>query len=783
MSRRHNIFNGTRGDDVLSGGEGNDRLFGGAGNDVLSGGEGNDRLFGGSGNDVLNGGEGNDRLFGGFGNDVLNGGEGNDRLFGGSGNDVLNGGEGNDRLYGGAGDDVLNGGEGNDRLYGGSGSDLLQGGDGNDILKYSDDGDWGNGYGALNVGSPTDAGTREFVGIGGKNRSEDVFNGGGGHDTLVMTSGDDALFLDDGFSRSPTGGPRISGIEHINAGAGNDVVDLTSNRFAYGDVIVNGGSGDDVIWTSSGNDRLYGGSGDDMLTGGGGDDVIRGGHGDDIGVYSMQNNLGGHDVYDGGAGNDVLGLKLTYGENADAGVHADIQAFQQFLADNGNAGSHNGPAYQFTSMGLDARNWEGLRVDLVNTGPAAADDAAATDEDTAINIDVLGNDRDSDHLDVMSVTSVGTAGLLGTATINLDNTIAYDPGSAFNYLAVGDTAIETFTYTVSDLAGATATATATLSVTGVNDGPVAAADSASTGENDTVAIDVLANDTDPDSGDTLTLQAASITGGLGTISIAGGQVIYDPGAAYGYLATGDTATVEIAYSISDQQGAPAYGAVTVTVVGTDDDIIYGTAGDDVLNGGPGADRMYGLGGNDTLNGGAGNDFLDGGSGADVMEGGFGDDTFVVDDVGDSIIEWWNGGAGGTDTVQSWIDYTLGANLENLELLDGSVFFSEDINGTGNSLSNIITGNGGNNILTGGAGDDLFVFSDGGGNDTINDFTAGAGTDDAIDMAGVTALNSFADVQAAASQVGADVLIDMGGGDSVSLIGVDLADFHQDDFLF
>ncbi len=81
--------------------------------------------------------------------------------------------------------------------------------------------------------------------------------------------------------------------------------------------------------------------------------------------------------------------------------------------------------------------------------------------------------------------------------------------------------------------------------------------------------------------------------------------------------------------------------------------------------------------------------------------------------------------------------------------------------------------------TRGDGDDLLVFSDGGAADTIRDFTAG----DVIDLTGETSINSFADVQAAASQVGADVLIDMGAGDSVTLLGVDLTDLHQDDFLF
>src|SRR5262249_24536432 len=81
-----------------------------------------------------------------------------------------------------------------------------------------------------------------------------------------------------------------------------------------------------------------------------------------------------------------------------------------------------------------------------------------------------------------------------------------------------------------------------------------------------------------------------------------------------------------------------------------------------------------------IDGGAGNDLIDGGAGADAMTGGLGQDAYYVDNAGDQVIESANAG---TDAVLAWIDYTLGANVENL-FLQGTV-----INGTGNALDNLI----------------------------------------------------------------------------------------------
>ncbi len=83
-----------------------------------------------------------------------------------------------------------------------------------------------------------------------------------------------------------------------------------------------------------------------------------------------------------------------------------------------------------------------------------------------------------------------------------------------------------------------------------------------------------------------------------------------------------------------------------------------------------------------------------------MAAGQGDDTYVVDNAGDVVTE---GANQGTDTVEAWLDWTLGANLEQLRLMG-----TADLAGTGNALNNALFGNAGNNVLNGGAGADTMT---------------------------------------------------------------------------
>jgi Ca2+-binding RTX toxin-like protein len=105
--------------------------------------------------------------------------------------------------------------------------------------------------------------------------------------------------------------------------------------------------------------------------------------------------------------------------------------------------------------------------------------------------------------------------------------------------------------------------------------------------------------------------------------------------------------------------------------------------------------------------------LDGEAGV-TMQGGTDGDTYIVETAADSVSE---AGGSGTDTVASYIDYTLGTGLERLVLLGDAV------SGTGNTASNILTGNAANNVLNGAAGADMLIG--GAGSDTL---TGGAGAD-------------------------------------------------------
>ncbi|WP_281278037.1 calcium-binding protein [Novosphingobium umbonatum] len=173
---------------------------------------------------------------------------------------------------------------------------------------------------------------------------------------------------------------------------------------------------------------------------------------------------------------------------------------------------------------------------------------------------------------------------------------------------------------------------------------------------------------------------------------------------------GFVVTYEIAAEVYSKTFTPEGGPIL------DGAVIIGTDGADTISQTKStAGLPLATSKSDMLSTGAGNDRLDGGQGADFMQGGSGNDTYIVDNAGDIAMEKIGEG---TDLVMSSVNFSLGANVENLTLTGTS-----SINGSGNSLDNVITGNSANNVLSGGDGNDS--LNGGAGNDTL---IGGAGND-------------------------------------------------------
>jgi hypothetical protein len=176
------------------------------------------------------------------------------------------------------------------------GADVVNAMSGNDIINlHAYNSIWTSGYVAKNVGNIDSIGTGQVISLEGMNRFSDVIDGGDDIDVLNLTDGNDAFFIDDVYSDhhsslvlSPTtqginSTARIVNLEVINAGAGNDIVDLTSANFVLTTgVTINGEAGNDVLWGSNGDDIINGGDGDDVIFGGAGNDTLTGGAGSDI---------------------------------------------------------------------------------------------------------------------------------------------------------------------------------------------------------------------------------------------------------------------------------------------------------------------------------------------------------------------------------------------------------------------------------------------------------------------------------------------------------------------
>ncbi len=206
-------------------------------------------------------------------------------------------------------------------------------------------------------------------------------------------------------------------------------------------------------------------------------------------------------------------------------------------------------------------------TDEANINPVAVDDTGTADENETLTLNVLSNDTDADN-DSLFITDVNIETGLGAVAHDGRN-ITFNPGSAYDYLAEGETASVEVSYEVSDGAGGTDTATLTVTVTGSNDGPVAAADSFSGSEDSVITGNVLGNDSDVD-GDSLSVVAETITTAQGgTVDIAAdGSFSYSPAADF-------SGTDSFSYTLSDGTVVDT-GSVTLEVSAVNDGPVAGS---------------------------------------------------------------------------------------------------------------------------------------------------------------------------------------------------------------
>lgn len=257
-----------------------------------------------------------------------------------------------------------------------------------------------------------------------------------------------------------------------------------------------------------------------------------------------------------------------------------------------SVGDSEDVSYTFTvtdDFGATATSTITVTVTGENDGPTAEDFADATTEDDALNGNLLAdsNAQDVDENDVLTITSFQTSSsgivalngaersaLLDSGallTVNPDGTYTLDPNGEFEGLTTGGSFEETFRFTVSDGNGGAVTQTATVTITGVNDAPVAGDDTATTDQNTAISIDVLFNDSDVDTSFALDIdpQIDLQPDNGGQVSTVSG-VSFDPNGEFDFLGQGQQTTTTFTYTITDDEGATDTADVVVTVTGLND---------------------------------------------------------------------------------------------------------------------------------------------------------------------------------------------------------------------
>ncbi len=682
----NDVVNGDAGDDVVSGAGGNDTVDGGTGNDYVIGGTGDDNLLGGAGDDRLEGDEGTNILKGGLGNDTYVAGLGFDTFDEAAGggvdtiestldvtlvpfanieNLVLKGsadksGQGNDLdnvIIGNDGKNNLTGGLGNDYLDGGLGKDHLDGGSGDDTYVVDNSGDV----------------VTEF--------------GGSGKDTVIASVAFSLLIADGQVVAGQVENLTLDGADNI-AGTGNDLNNaITGNA---GGNTLHGGKGDDTLVGGSGRDFMYGDIGSDLLVGGEDNDYLNGetsdakmfgGKGDDSYVV------------------DSLTDKIT--EAAKEGADTVFSSIDYVLGAN---------LERLTLLGAAAINGTGNSLSNAVNGNSASNilDGGSGDDviqggdgdDTLVGgagNDTLNGEGGADAMTGGTGNDVYFVDDVGDTVIEIAKGGVDEIMSSLSFFNLGDSANNVEKLTLTGIASIHGTGGSIDNIISGNDGAnilngAEGNDKVYGGGADDVLIGSAGNDL--------------LDGGAGNDEMSGGDGddVYSVDSKQDTVdesgSTGkDTVLSFIDFSLLVADGQVSGAIENLVLSGKAD--IRGT-GNDLAN---------------TLIGNEGRNTLEGGAGADTLKGGSGNDTYILSaaDAADKIVE--NSKEGFDTVVSSLGSYTLGANLEELQVasLGGT--------GTGNTLDNLLIGGLGGNKLDGGAGNDNLLGDV--GNDTL---IGGAGDD-------------------------------------------------------
>ncbi|MEP3892218.1 MAG: calcium-binding protein [Hellea sp.] len=718
----------------------------------------------------------------------------------------ITGDNGNNNLTGTSGDDVINGLGGNDTLQGLAGNDVLDGGDGVDFLEHfnfsatqgiivdmgagtvSNDGygtsDTISNFENLSTGFFTDTITGDdnanlFFG----SSTGDTLNSAGGDDNISV---DSAGFIDGGDGtdhlvvRSSGRWMEVSGSASFQSRTAGIEINLETGLFfdtaySFAGSVVNverfsGTNFNDIITGSSINNILIGEGGNDMISGGDGDDSL-------IGANGSDNLIGGQgaDFLNGGDGFDTADYRgatesvafnvVTGGTIGEAAGDTFFSVERYYLTDfNDTVTGSDGNEFFYGEDGNDTIN-AGGGIDRVYGGDGN---------------DIQRGQGGNDQL----YGSSGADQLNGGTGFDIANYRDATTAIAVNLVTGG---------TGGDADGDTYFGLEAIYGSDFND--------SITGNNSSNELRGFDGDDVLDGaggGDRL-------FGGEGADTLIGGTGI---DIAMFTVATAGV-TLDLATGGTGGEAAGDSYSGIEWVFGSDfnDDItgdsannrLEGRDGNDTLNGEGGNDQLLGGNGNDTLNGGDGVDVLYGQFGDDIMTGGAGNDFFIGDSGSDS-----HDGGAGIDTVNyltatSGVTFDMGSSgtggdafgdtYTSIERIFGSSFDDSMTGSSGNETlfgnggDDYLNGAGGNDTLIGGAGTDSYGYNTGsGGADVISNGFSTASEVIYI-LGGDPAFDTFAELMAIGADYVGNSLFDFGGGNTLTIVGHNLADLLAGNFDF